>query len=290
MSQTAHFVRNSIHTPTIAHVARSCKRITQATPEGRPPSIFQCRRQFNMTVTASKLACHTPVRSHLPCKRFSLFPIGCAGNPAMPVPAQKQKDKGGERAWDGGINAIQRTDTKNVLLLFVSRRLQALAKVLNEPDPMEVAGFNFEAMLQAIENMAPSEALHYDHTALRGLYAKYEGSLSPDDAQKVSTWEQTNAGAAVIGQMRAVLSTGWREVPAVIFGDSASTNHFNKSKHTMIAYCNRWLAESDPERKLGKIKDLIQSGHDINDWLNEFEKNKDTLFPATEVYSYEMTC
>ena len=73
----------------------------------------------------------------------------------MPVPAQKMIDKGGERAWQGGINAITQTDTKNIVRLFVYRKLQALAKVLNVPDPMEVAGFNFEAMLQAIETMAP---------------------------------------------------------------------------------------------------------------------------------------
>ena len=100
--------------------------------------------------------------------------------------------------------------------------------------------------------MAPSEALYHDHTAFRGLYAKYEGSLSPDEAQKVSAWEETNVGGAVLGQLRAVLSTGWREVPAAIFGDSGSTNHFNTSKDTMIAYCNRWMAEIAPERHMGK--------------------------------------
>ena len=167
-----------------------------------------------MTITANTDHYHTAFRSHLPRKRI-LQRSYATRNATMCAPAPKQLDLGGEGAWQGGNNAINQTDVKSLIFLYVMRRLQSLTKVLHRPDPTNVANLMFEAMLQAIENTAPSEALYYDHQALRGLYAKYEGGLSPAEWQQVTDWEASTAGSHVIGQIRAVLTTGWREVPAV---------------------------------------------------------------------------
>ena len=88
----------------------------------------------------------------------------------------KQVALGGKDAWIGGNDAILRADVKSVVYLFVMRRLQALAKVLYIPDLTQVTSLNFEAMLQAIESLAPDESFQYDHTAYRGLY---ESTMGP---------------------------------------------------------------------------------------------------------------
>ena len=254
-----------------------------------------------MTVTASKVTFHISARSHLSRKSLLLFSLRSSTSLAvtdrlrrsflqrMMVPQPKQLDLGGERAWQGGCDAIRQCDVRGAVYWFVKRRLQAFTKVLNQPDPTAVANLNFGAMLQAVEYVAPDQSFHYDHNVYRGLYAKYDGALTPEEAQQVSDWEASVPGQYVIGQMRAVLSTGWRDVPSTVFGDSAATNHFNSKKRTMIAYINQWLSEYvyAPERKMGKMKDFIQGGNNIIDWVNAFEKNKDVIAPEDQVFDYD---
>ena len=98
-------------------------------------------------------------------------------------PIQKQPDMGGEAAWQGGNPAIQRADVVGVLHCFALRRLQCLAKLTSLADPAKLVSMSFEAMLQSIENLAPDEAVHFDHCVLRVLYAKHTGTLTPDQHQ-----------------------------------------------------------------------------------------------------------
>ena len=86
-----------------------------------------------------------------------------------------QSDLGGDLAWEGGNRAIDLAGMKGVLHCFAMRRLQSLAKVTAQPDPTRVLGMTFETMLVAVENIAPNPALHYDHAALRGIRAYYQG-------------------------------------------------------------------------------------------------------------------
>ena len=108
-----------------------------------------------------------------------------------------------------------------------------------------------------------------------------KGGLSPNESQQVADWESSLAGQHVLAQMRSVLKTGWREAPAVVFGDSAATNHFKSKKHTMIAYCNRYLGTDNmtfSRRVMRNFKDYIQGGHKIGDWLDAFEHH--SVFPS----------
>ena len=116
--------------------------------------------------------------------------------------APKQLDWGGEAARQGGISTIDRSSVKDILYCFALRRLQSLAKVTSQPDPTKLVTMSFEAMLLAIENIAPNPALHLDHVALRGIYAKHCGTLTPYQAQRVEEWEATLVGRVVVGQRR----------------------------------------------------------------------------------------
>ena len=149
--------------------------------------------------------------------------------------APKQIGLGGEAAWVGGNRAIDQCDNKSVLDCFILRRLQALAKVTHQADPTKLVSMSFEAMLLAIDNIAPNPALHYDHVALRGLYAKHCGTLTPEQTQMVAEWEATPAGMMVGVQLRETLKTSWRTVRATVFGDSATCNVFKKSVQSMLA-------------------------------------------------------
>ena len=148
--------------------------------------------------------------------------------------APKQLDLGGEAAWKGGISAVDNSGVVGILHCFVLRRLQSLAKVTDQADPTKLATLTFEAMLIAIENIAPSPALHHDHATLRGLFAKYSGTLSPEQSQAVQEWEAAMAGQHVVEHLREVLKTSWRDIPVVAFGDSGSCNVFKKSAPTML--------------------------------------------------------
>ena len=87
----------------------------------------------------------------------------------MPAPIQKQPDLGGEAAWQHGNASVDSANPADLLTCFVFRRLQALAKITDSPDPTKLANMNCEAMLRAIENIAPDSLSHHDHTALRGI-------------------------------------------------------------------------------------------------------------------------
>ena len=146
----------------------------------------------------------------------------------------KQPDLGGEAAWKGGISAIDRAGAKDILYCFALRRLQSLAKVTSQPDPTKLVTMSFEAMLLAIENIAPNPALHYDHVALRGLYAKHCGTLTPEQTQMVAEWEATPAGMLVGVHLRETLKASWRTVHATVFGGSGTCNMFKKRSPTML--------------------------------------------------------
>ena len=121
----------------------------------------------------------------------------------------------------------------------------------------------------------------YDFMALRGLYAKYTGGLTPQQDQLVSTWMATAAGQHVGGHLRKVLCTSWRNVPVVYFGDSGSLNKFRKSHPSMLAYCTEWL-----KRSMGAVRDFITGGANIADWVHTFRENRDSIAPPDEVRSY----
>ena len=93
---------------------------------------------------------------------------------------------------------------------------------------------SFEAMLLAIENIAPNPALHYDHVALRGLYAKHCGTLTAEQTLMVAEWEATPPGMMVWVHIRENLKASWRTVHATVFGDSGTCSMFKKSSPTMI--------------------------------------------------------
>ena len=80
----------------------------------------------------------------------------------------------------GGIRAVDNSDAVGILHCFAVCRLQSLAKVTDQADPTKLATLTFEAMLLAIENIAPSPALHHGHVTLRGLSAKHSGTLAPE--------------------------------------------------------------------------------------------------------------
>ena len=136
------------------------------------------------------------------------------------VPAQKNIDLGGESAWRGGTASLNAAKPKDVIYFFAQQRLRAISKVTAQTDPTRVVEMNFEAMLLAIEQMSPTPTMTFDHLALRGLYAKHTGGLTPEQAALVSEWEKSPAGQHVGNYLREVLCTSWREVPAVYFGDS----------------------------------------------------------------------
>ena len=98
----------------------------------------------------------------------------------------KQIDLGGDAAWVGGNAAIDQCDNNSLLHCFVMRRLQALAKVTHQADPTKLVSMSFEAMMLAYDNMSPNLALHYDHVALRGLYAKYTGHLTKEQEEETT--------------------------------------------------------------------------------------------------------
>ena len=128
-----------------------------------------------------------------------------------------------------------------------------------------------------LKNMAPNLALHYDHAALRGLYAKYTGRLTPEQEEQTTEWESSKAGDYVYAHIRSALQTSWRSIPAVAFGDSGSCNHFKKSHPSMIPYCQKWLA-----RPVGNFQDYIRCAWDIDDWVGAFEAHRDDIAPERE--------
>ena len=147
----------------------------------------------------------------------------------------KQIDLGGDAAWIGGNRAIDQCDNKSLLHCFIMRRLQALAKVTHQADPTKLTSMIFEAMMLAFEHMAPNPVLHYDHAALRGLYAKYSGRFTPDQEEQATMWESSKAGEYVYAHIRNSLRTSWRSIPAVAFGDSGSCNYFNTNHPSMVS-------------------------------------------------------
>ena len=171
--------------------------------------------------------------------------------------APKQQDLGGQAAWMGGNSMIDDSDVEGILYCFALRRLQSLAKITAQPDPTKLVTMSFEAMLLAIENIAPNPALHLDHDALRGIYANHSGTLTAVQSQTVKDWEASKAGRHVVRQIRETLKTSWRNVPATTFGDSGSCNAFKKTTPSMVGYCALWL-----KRSMGKVKDFIKGGHD----------------------------
>ena len=114
---------------------------------------------------------------------------------------------GGEAAWVGGVDAIERAAPKDIILCFAQRRLEAVSRVVAVKDPSRVLDLNLEATLLATEQLAPSPALCYDNMALRGLFMKHCGLLSADQANNVSVWQNSPSGQWVGKHLRAVLKT-----------------------------------------------------------------------------------
>ena len=158
---------------------------------------------------------------------------------------------------------------QDILYCIALRRLQSLAKVTAQPDPTKLVSMNFEAMLIAIENIAPNPALHIVHVALCGLYARHSGNLTSEQSQAVAAWEASAAGVTVARHLRKTLKTSWREIPAVAFGDSGSCNVFKKSAPSMVSYCAEWL-----KRSMGEIRSFVKAGDTAVNWLMTFEKGK----------------
>ena len=157
--------------------------------------------------------------------------------PSKGPPPPKNLDLGGEAAWQGGIQAISQATDAAVIKCFVWRRLQTLARIRYVPDPTVLMNLGCEAMLQAIEGLAQDDpCLCLDHPCLRLLYAKHSGSLTDNQAREINEWETSAPGETVIEHIRAALMSSWRDVPAVIFGDSACCNIFKRSKPSMIQY------------------------------------------------------
>ena len=50
----------------------------------------------------------------------------------------------------------------------------------------------------------------------------------------------------------------------------------------MVSYCEEWL-----RRPMGKIKDYVVGGWNIEDWVKTFVDNRDTIAPPGEVTSYK---
>ena len=200
---------------------------------------------------------------------------------ASPQKSQKYNDLAGPAAWKGGVAAVNAASPRDVIFHYVHNRLQAIARIMNQKDPTKIMDMNFEAMLMAIQQMSPIKTMTYDFKALRGLYAKHTGALTPEQNALVSEWERTVAGQHVGRHLNEVLCTCWRDVPAVYFGDSGSVNKFNKTQPSMLSYCREWLV-----RPLAMIDDRIKGGANIVDWLQTFEENLDAIAPPREVRSY----
>ena len=91
----------------------------------------------------------------------------------------KYIDLCGPEARLGGIDAVQAARPSDRVYLYVQRRLQVLAKIMNQSDPTKLVEMNFEALLQAIEQMTPTATLTFDHHTLRGLDAMHTGGAHP---------------------------------------------------------------------------------------------------------------
>ena len=193
---------------------------------------------------------------------------------------QKQRDMGGNQAWCGGNQLIYDCPFDAVLHLFVQRRFQSMMKLGREPDPTQLIHVSFEARLKGIEIIAPDPAICYDHDCFRGLYARYNGDLPPEQAEAVDRWEATKSGQYVLSKVRDTLRTCWREVPIMAFGDSGSCNKFRRTAPSMLEYSARWL-----DRSMGKAKDYIKGGHDAEDWAEELEKHGN--LPPEQLGAYD---